>query len=385
MAEIRPSTSLRGTLAVDDGRAVAVDHDAARAAEVAGADLVELDAQVLHDRVRAGDGGDVEQHLLAPVAVAGGLDRADLEHPAQLVDHQGGEGLVLDVLGDDEQGGVLLLGGLEDRQELLHVRDLALVHEDGGLLEHALHRLGVGDEVGGEEAAVELHALDDVDVGVHRLAVLDGDDTVLADLVHRARDELADLGVVVRRDRRHLADLVVRADLLARLVEGLADRAYPVAERPVDHRRGGPGGDRAQATLEDCLGEEGRRRGAVAGHVAGLAGDLLDELGTHLLVGVRQLDLLGDGHSVLGHGRRAPSLVEDGVASARSERGHDGFRELLDAEENLLPRVGLEDHLLGHGCSWSSSCGFWGIAAARGSAIGSRCRDAGGVLMSAPA
>jgi hypothetical protein len=43
--------------------------------------------------------------------------------------------------------------------------------------------------------------------------------------------------------------------------------------------------------------------GAVARDVGGLGGDLLDHLGAHVLVGVVELDLLGDGDAVLGDGR----------------------------------------------------------------------------------
>ena len=52
---------------------------------------------------RAGEGRDVLQHLLAAIAEAGRLDRADLERAAQLVDDQRGERLAVDVLGDDEE------------------------------------------------------------------------------------------------------------------------------------------------------------------------------------------------------------------------------------------------------------------------------------------
>jgi hypothetical protein len=51
----------------------------------------------------AGEDGDVLEHLLATIPEAGGLDRADLQGAAQLVDHQGGQGLAFDVLGDDQQ------------------------------------------------------------------------------------------------------------------------------------------------------------------------------------------------------------------------------------------------------------------------------------------
>jgi hypothetical protein len=38
-----------------------------------------------------------------------------------------------------------------------------------------------------------------------------------------------------------------------------------------------------------------------------LDGDFLDELGAHVLEGVLELDLLGDGHAVVGDGR-APNF-----------------------------------------------------------------------------
>ena len=47
--------------------------------------------------------GDVAEHRLAAVAEAGGLDRADVEHAAELVDDQDRQRLALDVLGDDQQ------------------------------------------------------------------------------------------------------------------------------------------------------------------------------------------------------------------------------------------------------------------------------------------
>jgi hypothetical protein len=89
----------------------------------------------------------------------------------------------------------------EDREQVLGARDLLLVDEDVGLVEVDFHVGGVGDEVGAEVALVELHALDEFDVGLEALALFDGDDAVLADLVHRLGDDLADLGVLVGASR----------------------------------------------------------------------------------------------------------------------------------------------------------------------------------------
>src|ERR1044072_8398594 len=59
------------------------------------------------------------------------------------------------------------------------------------------------------------------------------------------------------------------------------------------------------------LGEDGRRRRAVAGHVVGRRGDLADELRALVLEDVLDLDLTSDGHAVVGDGGGAELLVED--------------------------------------------------------------------------
>ena len=68
-------------------------------------------------------------------------------------------------------------------------------------------RSRVGHEVRREVAAVELHALDDVELAGQRLGLFDRDHAFLADLLHRLGDHLADLGVAVRADRADLRDV----------------------------------------------------------------------------------------------------------------------------------------------------------------------------------
>ena len=93
------------------------------------------------------------------------------------------------------------------------VRDLLLGDQDVRVLEHGLHAVLVGDEVRGDVALVELHTLDELELEPEGVRLLDGDDAVLADLVHRLGDHLADLGVVVRGDRRDVGDLVAALDV----------------------------------------------------------------------------------------------------------------------------------------------------------------------------
>ena len=152
--------------AVDDGGVVLGDDHLLGAAEHVEGDVLELDAEVLGDDLAAGQHGDVLQHGLAAVAEARGLDGRDLEPAAQLVDHEGGKRLALDVLGDDEDRLAGLDHRLEQRQQRLHVGELLLVDEDVGALELDPHLVGIGDEIGGDVAAVELHALDHFELGL---------------------------------------------------------------------------------------------------------------------------------------------------------------------------------------------------------------------------
>ncbi len=195
--------------AVDDRGVVLVDHDPLGAAEVGQHRVLELEADFLGDDLAAGEHRDVAQHLLAAIAEARRLDGGDLERAAELVDDQRRQRLALDVLGDDQQRLAGLGDLLQHREQVLHRGDLLVVDEDVGVLEHGFHLLRIGDEVGREVAAVELHALDRLQRGLEALGLLDRDHAVLADLLHRLGDQVADLRVVVRGDGADLGDLLL--------------------------------------------------------------------------------------------------------------------------------------------------------------------------------
>jgi hypothetical protein len=59
----------------------------------------------------------------------------------------------------------------------------------------------------------------------------------------------------------------------------------------------------------------------VAGNVGSLGGDFLHHLRAHVLEFVFELDFLGHGHTVLGHGRGAEGAIQHHVAAFRAE-GH---------------------------------------------------------------
>jgi hypothetical protein len=230
------------------------------------------------------------------------LDRAHLQGAAQLVDHQGGQRLALDILGDDEQRLARARHLLQQGQQLLHVRQLLLVNQDEGVFQLHFHALGVGDEVGREVAAVELHALDHVERGLHRLGFLDGDHAFLAHLLHGLGQQLADGLVAVGADGSHLGDVLLALGRLGGLLERVDDLLHRAVDAPLEFHRAVASGNHLGALAEDGLGQHGGGGGAVAGHVGGLGRDFAHHLRAHVLELVFQLDFLGHGHAILGDG-----------------------------------------------------------------------------------
>src|SRR6516165_2317962 len=333
--------------AVDNRGLLLLDDDLLGAPEHGGGHVLELDAELFGDELAAGEDRDVLEHGLAAVAEAGGLDGGDLEPAAKFVDDEGGERLALDVLGHDQQRLAGLDDRLEHREHRLQSGELLLVQQDEGVLELGHHLLGIGDEVGREVAAVELHAFDDLDFGVERFGFLDRDHAFVADLLHRLGDHLADLAVAVRRERAHLGDLRGRADLLRALLDILHHRADRDVDAALEVHRVHAGGHRLGALLDDRLREHGRGGGAVAGYVVGLLGDLAHHLGAHVLELVLELDFLRHRHAVLGDAGRAEALVEHDVAALGAQRHLHGVGQYIDAAQHLVTRVAGESYVFG--------------------------------------
>ena len=186
---------------------------------------------------------------------------------------------------------------------------------------------------GREVAAVELHPLDDLEGRLEALGLLDRDDAVLADLVHRLGDDLADLLVAVGGDGADEGDLL-GVDALLELVDRLDGLLHGDLDAALELHRVVAGGDHLDPLAVDGLREDRGGRRAVAGDVGGLGGDLADHLGAHVLERVGQLDLLGDGDAVLGDQGRAELLLDDDVAALGAEGDLDRVGQLVDAAED---------------------------------------------------
>jgi hypothetical protein len=250
-------------------------------------------------------------------------------------------------LGDDEEGLPGLHHSFKHGQHRLERGELLLVDEDIGVLELGQHLLGVGDEIGREIAAVELHALDHVELGLEALGLFDRDHALVADLLHRVGDHLADRLVAIGGDRADLSDFRRFLDLLRALGDVLDRFGDGVIDAALEVHRIHAGGHELRAFAHDRLGENRGRGGAVAGGVVRLRGHFAHHLGAHVLEFIVELDLLGDGDAVLGDPRRAERLVENDVAALGTQRHPDGVGENIDAAQHLVARVGRKAYVLG--------------------------------------
>ena len=267
------------------------------------------------------------------------LDRRNLEAAAQLVDDERRQRLSLYVFGDNEQRLASLDDSLEDREQRLKGGELLLVNEDVGVLELGHHLLGVGDEIGREVAAVELHPFDDVEFGFGGLRLLDRDHPLVADLLHRVGDHLADRLVAVGRDGADLGDLVGGLHLLRAAFDVFDDGRRRDIDAALEIHRIHSGGDELEPLLDHRGGQHRRGGRAVAGPVTGLRGNLAHHLGAHVLELVFEFDLLGDGDAVLGDARRAVGLVENDIAALGTQRRLDGVVEDVDAAQHAIAGV----------------------------------------------
>ena len=226
------------------------------------------------------------------------------------------------------------------------------MQQDVGIFEFGDHFLGVGDEIGREIAPIELHALDDVEFGLHALGFFDRDHALVADFLHGFGDHVADFAVVVGRDRSDLRNLGARRNFLAALLDVLDHSLDGQIDATLQVHRVEAGGNGLDPFLDDGLSQNGCGGRPVAGERTGPGSDFLHHLGAHVLELVREFDLLGDRHAVLGNARCAIRFVEDHVAALGAEGDLDGVGEEVDAAKQPVAGIGAESYVFGgHGSS----------------------------------
>ena len=297
--------------------------------------VLQQHAQLLGDEGAAGQDGHVLQQAPLAIPEAGDLGADHHEFAPDTVHDDGGQGLRLDLVGHHEQGMPGLDHLLHDGQYVLNGGDLPIGDEHVGIVQHGLHALLIGDHVGREIAPIELHALHDLAVGLHAGGVVQADDAVCRELFHGFGDDVADLPVV--------GGNVGDAGIVLPPPHGLGQTPYLLQRHgkallhalPQEHGVGA-GLHAADALLDQALGKDDGRRGPVAHQIVGPAGHGAHQLSAHVLEGIAEKDLLGDGHAVVGDQRRAEMTVQHHVPAAGAQ-GHPGhIGQLIHAPQQRV-------------------------------------------------
>ena len=194
-------------------------------------------------------------------------------------------------------------------------------------------------------------------------ASISAGDPAIGEMIAEAMDKVGKEGVItveesntfgleleltegMRFDKGYIAPYFVTDPERLERVDGGLDGGL---DTPLERHRVGAGGDVPEALVDHGPGQHRRRGGAVAGHVVGLLGHLLHELGPDLLPGVLQVDLLGDGDAVVGDGGGTPLLLENDVAALRTEGDAYGVGQLVHSILEGPAGVLIEGDQLGHG------------------------------------
>ena len=211
--------------------------------------------------------------------------------------------------------------------------------QDVGLLQLAGHGTHVVGHVRGDEAAVEQHALLDLQADAELGGLLNGDDAVLADLIQGLGDLRADLGVA-RGDGGDLGHLLARGHLRGGLQQLVGCKVGGLLDTAAQRQRVIAGGNVAHALAHDGVGKQRCRGGAVAGLVVRGGCGLADHLQAHLLHMVVCAHMCGNGSAVVGDVGMTLALLGDADVAALRADGHaHRVGQLRHTGRKLLARL----------------------------------------------
>lgn len=277
-------------LAVEDNSVLLGDGNGTGRSEHVWSALVELDVELVSENGTVGQDTEITEDGLAVVTEAWSLDGGDLELTTELVENADGKGLAVNVLGDDDKWAAELLGSLEGWNDVLNGGDLLLGQKNKWLLELNLGGLGVGDEVWGDVTTVKLHTLGDLQLVVDGLALLDGNDTLLADLFHGAGEKSTNVSVAVGGNGSDLGDLCAGGDVALVLDKVIDNGVDGGLSSSAEIHWVATSGDVLDGLGEDGTGKNGSSGGTVTGNLVGLGSDILEETGSKVFKLVLESD-----------------------------------------------------------------------------------------------
>ena len=344
----------------DDGGVFLGHVDTLGCAQVIKGGVLERQADFFRDDCATGKDRDVLQHFLATVTKAGCLNSVDLHDATHVVHNQSCKRFAFDVLSDDLQRLASLGYSFQHRQQLADVGNLLVDKQDVRVFQLGRHVVLVVDEVRRQEATVELHTFNHVQLVFQASAFLNGNYAFLANFFHCIGDDLTDGIVTVGRDSAYLSDHLAVVTGLGHITDCLHGFRCGLVDAALQIHRVHAGSNCLNALVNDGLSQNGCGSGTVTGGVVGLGSHFFHHLGAHVLELVRQFDFLGYGNTIFGDGRRAEGLFQNHVTAFRAEGHFNRVCQYIDARDHALTCAITESNVfcchVFYSCSLNRSC-----------------------------
>mmetsp|Transcript_2415 Transcript_2415/g.5244 ORF Transcript_2415/g.5244 Transcript_2415/m.5244 type:complete len:257 (-) Transcript_2415:388-1158(-) len=221
-------TSLFDSLGVarssQNNSVVLVDLDLFASSQLFGGGVFQFHSSFFGNNGSAGKKSQILHCCLAVVSKSWSLNGANLNTSSELVDHQSSQGFAFDIFGNNQQRALALDDRLQNRNELLQTANLLFNQQNVGIFQHTFLCLGIGDKVGTDESAFELHSFDDFQFIIESLSVLDGDNTFLANSFHGIGNQFSNFGISVGGNSSDLRNFFLAGDGTANFREGVHNR-----------------------------------------------------------------------------------------------------------------------------------------------------------------
>ena len=186
-----------------------------------------------------------------------------------------------------------------------------------------------------------------VQLGLHGLGFLNGDNAVLGDLLHGICHHLAH-GIIGCGDGCDSCDLILAADVLGLCLNGL-NSCFNSLLHSLSHNDGVGTCSQVLHTLVDHgLSQNGSCGGTVTGNIIGLGSDLLYQLSAHVFEAVLKLDLLCDGNAVVCDQGSTEGLIKNNISALGAQGDPYCIGKLIYALFHLLAGIYTVFNILSH-------------------------------------
>ena len=222
--------------------------------------------------------------------------------------------------------------------------------QDIHILKHGFHAVWIGNKVGWQIAAIELHTFDHIKRGFKALGFLDGDNAIFADLFHRIRNQVSNLAIVIGRDSSDLCDFCLLGSLSTHALQTIYNCIDRFLNATLERHRVATCGNVLQTFTIDCLCQNGSCCCSVASDITGFGGNFLHHLRSHIFIRVLKFDLFRNSHTIFSDCRCAKLLVENDIPSLWTQSHLYGIRKRVNATFNLVACVFIKCELFCRHC-----------------------------------